>query len=337
MDINVDAAEVAKAGFVRQLNKPIRQSQLFDAVIEAAAGPGVLAAKIEPEPAEAGTAIQPVPAARRAHILLAEDNEVNQIVAQDILTAAGHTVEVVCNGRLAVETALRRKFDLVVMDCQMPEMDGFAATEAIRKHEAEGRLSSAGRYLPIVALTANAVKGDRERCLAAGMNGYVTKPVEAEVLLAAVDEAMGSCVADKIAESPVDRQPPPPPDGDRLLNIGDLMRRCRGKTSLAQTLLGKFQEQIGGQLTQARELLAEHDAVALSKLAHMVKGAAANLSAEPLRRAAAELETIGADGDPEALTAAVDSLVKQAEELIALLPQASAAVVAGAAGDPIRG
>jgi HPt (histidine-containing phosphotransfer) domain-containing protein len=90
-------------------------------------------------------------------------------------------------------------------------------------------------------------------------------------------------------------------------------------------------------LTQARELLAEHDAVALSKLAHMVKGAAANLSAEPLRRAAAELETIGADGDPEALTAAVDSLVKQAEELIALLPQASAAVVAGAAGDPIRG
>ena len=189
MDISMDPAEVARAGFVRQLTKPIRQSQLFDAVIESAAG--IPAAESAREPvADATQAPRPAHTNRRADILLAEDNEVNQLVAQEILTGAGHTVEVVCNGKLAVETLLRRKFDLVLMDCQMPEMDGFDAVALIRKHESEGRLSAGRRPLPLIALTANAVKGDRERCLEAGMTGYVSKPVKEEELLGAVDEAL---------------------------------------------------------------------------------------------------------------------------------------------------
>ncbi|MGA3067651.1 MAG: response regulator [Tepidisphaeraceae bacterium] len=325
MDISVDAAEVARAGFLRQLNKPIRQSQLFDAVIEAAACPSGAVIEATIEPAAPRPAPQAVPASRRAHILLAEDNEVNQLVAQEILTGAGHTVDVVCNGRLAVETILRRKYDLVVMDCQMPEMDGFEATATIRKHEAEGRLPGGAKALPVIALTANAVKGDRERCLEAGMNGYVTKPVETEKLLEAVDTAL----AGRAPAESTEAAPPPPADDGQLIDVEGLLRRCRGKSSLALTLLNKFHEQISGQLAQAQEQLARHDAEALSKLAHCVKGTAANLSAGPLRKAAAELEAVGAEGDSAALCAAVEALAAQAKELIAYLPQASAAVTSG--------
>ncbi len=258
----------------------------------------------------------------------------NQLVAQEILTGAGHTVEVVCNGKLAVETLLRRKFDLVLMDCQMPEMDGFDAVALIRKHESEGRLSAGGRPLPLIALTANAVKGDRERCLEAGMTGYVSKPVKEEELLGAVDEALNGRAAET-APAPKPKARSHEHNGDRPIDIEDLLRRCRGKTSLAQTLLGKFEGQLRSMLSQAVLLLGEHDAPALAKLAHNVKGTAANLSAEKLRQSAAELEKLGVAGDADALPAALEALEAQAQEIIEFLPEATAEV--SAAGKSAKG
>jgi CheY-like chemotaxis protein len=110
-------------------------------------------------------------------ILLVEDNPINQKVAQRLLEKAGHSVTIAGNGREALDQVAENTFDLVLMDVQMPEMDGFAATTAIRAKE-----RATGGHLPIVALTAYALKGDRERCLAAGMDGYVTKPVVPQVL-----------------------------------------------------------------------------------------------------------------------------------------------------------
>ncbi len=120
------------------------------------------------------------------HILLVEDNPINQKVASRLLEKAGHSVTIAGNGKEALDCVLRGRFDLVLMDLQMPEMDGLEATQEIRRHEA-----GSPRRLPIVALTARALVGDRERCLAAGMDGYVTKPVQPPLLFQAMAEALG--------------------------------------------------------------------------------------------------------------------------------------------------
>jgi two-component system, sensor histidine kinase and response regulator len=119
-----------------------------------------------------------MPSGRPLRVLLVEDNTVNQLVARRLLEKNGHAVVIAENGRIALDALDEADFDMVLMDVQMPEMDGLAATAAIRRREA-----GTGRRLPIVALTANALKGDRERCLAAGMDGYVAKPVQVQTLL----------------------------------------------------------------------------------------------------------------------------------------------------------
>src|SRR5262249_54271245 len=119
-------------------------------------------------------------------ILLAEDNEVNQMMAINLLQKWGHQVEVAGNGREVLAALDRQHFDAVLMDVQMPEMDGFKATAAIRDKE-----QSSGQHLPIIAMTAHAIKGDRERCLAAGMDGYVSKPIQSAELFAALSVATG--------------------------------------------------------------------------------------------------------------------------------------------------
>ena len=120
------------------------------------------------------------------HILLVEDNLINQKVAQRLLEKAGHTVTIASNGKEAVDLLEHQTFDLVLMDVQMPEMDGLEATAVIRQQE-EGT----ERHMPIVALTAHAMIGDREKCLEAGMDGYVTKPVQPPVLFQAMADAIG--------------------------------------------------------------------------------------------------------------------------------------------------
>lgn len=118
-------------------------------------------------------------------ILLVEDNPINQKVASRLLEKAGHSVTIAANGKEAVERIEGHEFDLVLMDVQMPEMDGLEATQVIRRNE------NGNRHMPIVALTAHAMVGDRERCLEAGMDGYVTKPVQTQVLFQAMAEALG--------------------------------------------------------------------------------------------------------------------------------------------------
>ncbi len=162
--------EAAGAGLAGTLAKPVRARQLYEAI--------TLALGREIVPADAGARRAQPPATRSARLLLVEDNPVNQKVALVTLRRLGYEVELADNGRTALDLAARKPFDLVLMDCQMPEMDGFAATRALRQREREQAL----RRVPIVALTANALEGDREQCLAAGMDDYLTKPFKREQL-----------------------------------------------------------------------------------------------------------------------------------------------------------
>ena len=180
------ASEVPARG-AAYLTKPVREGELRDALLEALRDPSERAASIAPP----RMASSPLAGQFRSplRILLAEDNAVNQHLARRLLEKRGHKVAVAGDGRAALEAVDRERFDVVLMDVQMPEMDGFEATAAIRAKE--GRT---GRRVPIIALTAHSMKGDEERCLQAGMDGYVTKPVKAETLFAAIEAALAPVV-----------------------------------------------------------------------------------------------------------------------------------------------
>jgi PAS domain S-box-containing protein len=171
-----DRAGFTELGFAGYLNKPLRQSQLREclAMVLGRAEP---AATMPPQEIVAGTT-EPGSRQRRARILLAEDNAINQLVALKILKKLGYRVDAVADGHEAITALETFPYDLVLMDCQMPEMDGFEATRAIRKMKIG---------IPIIAMTANAMKGDRELCLAAGMNDYLSKPVKSSELSAALE------------------------------------------------------------------------------------------------------------------------------------------------------
>jgi len=191
----VAAQQIRADGFVGSVTTPTRQSLLFDAIVAATAGlPSDVTDAVQPEPSvdPANNGSAPVATHRVRSVLLAEDNEINQIVAKEILTKAGYQCHIVSDGKQAVEAVQRvgADFDLVLMDCQMPGMDGFEAARTIRKLEASGQSLLRLARLPIVALTANAMKGDRELCLSAGMDAYATKPIVPEDLLRTIEQVL---------------------------------------------------------------------------------------------------------------------------------------------------
>jgi signal transduction histidine kinase/CheY-like chemotaxis protein len=169
-------AEAKKAGFAAFLIKPIRKTDLYRCLVNALDyDAGILNAEEPETPVKSSTDIL-------ARILLAEDNPVNQEVARYMLEGFGCTVDIAGNGLEAIQAAEKNSYDLVLMDCMMPEMDGYTATAEIRKRQSTGLL----RYFPIIALTANAIEGDRDKCLMAGMDDYLAKPFKAEVLLSLI-------------------------------------------------------------------------------------------------------------------------------------------------------
>ena len=170
-----DVARCQALGISSYLTKPVKQSELFDAIVTALAGHASAQERADEIPRK----IQP--SERSLRVLLAEDNPVNQTLATRILEKLGHKVHVANNGKEAFERAQAEDFDVIIMDVQMPEMDGLEATTAIRTAEA-----TTGKHVPILAMTAHAMKGDRERCLSAGMDGYLSKPIQIEELQEAI-------------------------------------------------------------------------------------------------------------------------------------------------------
>jgi CheY-like chemotaxis protein/HPt (histidine-containing phosphotransfer) domain-containing protein len=263
-----------------------------------------------------------------ARILLAEDNTVNQMVASELLKDAGYLCDIVSDGKQAVEAATHSEYAILLMDCQMPEMNGFDATREIRTFEAR----SGRPRVPIVALTANAVQGDRERCLETGMDDYVTKPIDPDLLLKTIDRHLADRSRQPLAASNPSRQTPSvtsataastsAPSGSAPVDTLSLLRRCRGKSSLVEQLLHKFEAQACEQLKSLEDAASRSDREAIARIGHTVKGAAANLSAENVRESARSLEECAATLEQDELLHAIERLAADVRKCVAYIPAA---------------
>ena len=297
LDDAIDPRELRRMGFAGHMTKPVRQSKLFDAIMEAIASPN------RPRPApQADTQLAAVKRGggehRHARILLAEDNEVNQIVAGELLKREGYECVPVGTGRDAVDALASGRFDLVIMDCQMPEMDGFEAASAIRERER----TIGARRVPIVALTANAMKGDRERCLAAGMDDYCSKPIDPARLLEALHRLLPATTA----------EPEIPP-----IDTQALAARCGGNLDLVAELLDKFGRQLESDLQQLRASTQRRDPKGVGRVAHGLRGAAAVFAAGVITRIAGELEDLAMRGDLMPVGARLEELRAEVDRYLA--------------------
>jgi CheY-like chemotaxis protein/HPt (histidine-containing phosphotransfer) domain-containing protein len=223
---------------------------------------------------------------RRLRILLAEDNRTNQEVAVGLLTKFGHSVVIANDGNDALSAFDREAFDMVFMDVQMPRMDGFEATAAIRAKELK-----TGTHIPIIAMTAHTMKGDREKCLAAGMDGYVSKPVDGRALLQAISGAALQVAPTEPASEPSSVNPAP------LVNQEELMRRLDGNLDLMRIVVSSFLADAPKSLGDIYSAVESNNAEDLYRLAHRLKGAVGNFSSEDANRAALRLETIAKERD----------------------------------------
>jgi CheY-like chemotaxis protein len=217
-------------------------------------------------------------------------------------------VTVVDTGKQAVAAAVEQPFDAVLMDVQMPEMDGFEATAAIRQAE-----RTTGRHVSIIAMTAHAMKGDRERCLEAGMDGYVSKPLQADALYAAVERRYEPTQPE--SES---LRPPPTPDQPPPLDLAAL-REHFGDDALLKDVAAVFVESCPGWQVDIRTAVDARDAARLRTAAHTIKGAVSHFGAQQAYDAAHELEQMGKSGQLDHASAACDTLNHQLDRLRAAL------------------
>jgi CheY-like chemotaxis protein/HPt (histidine-containing phosphotransfer) domain-containing protein len=233
---------------------------------------------------------------RSLRVLVAEDNAVNQKLARSILRRAGHIAVVASNGKEAVDAMSREQFDAVLMDVQMPVMGGFEATRLIRDLEARS-----GRRTPIIAVTARAMKGDREACLEAGMDGFVPKPIQSERLLEALERLATGVTLDMVAQTISGSQTdgvasagtPPEKRGSEALDELALLRLVEGDKKLAGELAALFLHDIAPRMNEITTAVVERDAVRLRTGAHALRGSAATIMANSVSTAAAALETMG--------------------------------------------
>jgi two-component system sensor histidine kinase/response regulator len=277
-----DAARCGELGISAYLLKPVRQSELREAIArvlgtkeKAGASPMITRSSLQNDG----------DSSKSLHILLAEDNAVNQKLAIRMLEKRGHRVALAINGREALKALEKGSYDLVLMDVQMPEMDGLEATTLLRSRE-----KLTGLHQPVVAMTALVMKGDRERCITSGMDGYLTKPIRPQEL----DEVLDSYVAQE-------RQALPAPVSSRSLepavSIEELMERIDGDVSFLAELLELFRGDYTEQAATARQALEKKDNAALQRVSHALKGALGNLAAPTASRLAAELESMAKIGD----------------------------------------
>ncbi|MDB5308168.1 MAG: Histidine kinase [Gemmataceae bacterium] len=253
---------------------------------------------------------------RALRVLLAEDQPVNQRYAVRLLEKLGHTITVAGTGREAVAAAAARPFDLILMDVQMPEVDGFEATGLIRRAEA-----GTGRRTPVVAITAHAMKGDRERCLAAGMDDYLSKPVVRDELL----EVLARVAARPAAPGPA-AGPPGATAGPAVYDRETALDRVDGDAALLAELAGLFRTGAGRVLGDIRRAVTTGNAADIRRAAHGLKGSAGCLGGTATVEAAARLEVIGAVGDLPAAAGALAALDRELSLFVAALGATSGPV-----------
>ncbi len=284
------------------LTKPVRQSDLFDAISTAMSLRRVVSVS-EPSPVPEWE-----PGRLGGRVLVAEDNAVNQQVAAAMLESLGVAYSMVGNGLAALEQVSRETFDLVLMDCQMPEMDGFEATAEIRRRQHVG---SVRRTLPVIALTANAVEGDRERCIAAGMDDYLSKPFTREQLSVILQRWMAAASTGSrsplppeihaptaVRTQPAAAVPAAPGDGPINPKALDSIRHLPGSNgaALVDKVIRAYLADAPERVAHVRRAVEDQDAEALRKAAHAMKSSSANVGADALAALCKQIEAIGRGG-----------------------------------------
>jgi len=297
------AVEMLDNVFAGSLSKPIRQSDLHD----------LLASTLGHAPAKAFSAAPSAGPRFRsaARILLVEDNFTNQLVAQGILSNLGLRADAVANGLEALQALRTLPYDLVLMDCQMPEMDGFEASRRVR----DPKTVVLNPAIPIIAMTANAMQGDREKCLASGMSDYVPKPIMPDALAVALEKwlprAEGALIG--VGMDP-DQGTSTRPDAAGF-DAEALTRRMMGDKQMIRIVLKAFCEDIPKQLSALRLTLECGDVGACGAIGHRIRGAAANVGAEALRSASHRLEIAGEAGNLDAAKACLPELERSFDRL----------------------
>ena len=291
-----DIARCRDLGVAVYVVKPVTPSELWNAMMTASCK-GVASEKaVKPLPGTNGDGSSIYAAdGRRYRILLAEDNAVNQMLAIRLLEKGGHSVTVAGNGLQALAALEQGPFDLILMDVQMPEMDGLEATAAIR-----GQERAAGRHIPIIALTAHAMKGDRERCLAAGMDEYLAKPLQVAALFGAITRLLAEpadATPASVSDPPASSLQPPASSPEAPFNKAELLERVGGDVGLMREIVGLFLEEGPMHMTEIREAIDRGDTPALTKAAHTLKGAVGVFGARKSAEAALRLEQRGRAGD----------------------------------------
>ncbi|MBL9140820.1 MAG: response regulator [Phycisphaerae bacterium] len=286
-----DATKCKELGVASYLRKPVSQSDLFDA-IHAALGTLPIGRK----EAQCSANCAPTDSARPLRILLAEDNPVNQRVAIRTLERRGHSVAVANDGREAIAAMKAETFDVVLMDVQMPTMDGFEATAAIREAE-----KASGAHVPIVALTAHAMKGDRERCIAAGMDDYVSKPLRVDNLFETIDRLVALV-----------RNAPDSARAQPACDLAKALAYVEGDEQLLREMIDLFTAQTAALLPAIHAAVAKQDSAALARAAHKLKSSMSSFEATRAVDAADRLERMANLGnlkDASTTTAELDALV----------------------------
>jgi two-component system, sensor histidine kinase and response regulator len=304
-----DVARCRKLGISAYLTKPIKQSELFDVIVSAIGQP------VNERASTPKRRKRSRPALRKLQVLVAEDNQVNQLVATRIFEKLGHQVTVVNNGREALAAVHAGKFDLIAMDVQMPEMDGLDATRAIRAVE-----RAAGTHIPIIAMTAHAMKGDRERCLAAGMDGYTSKPIRIRDLEQAIAQLISPINSASVSV-------PEAEQADGVIDHAALLAGVDGDRRLLRELIHLFLADCPQGLAKIKDAIRCGDAGALGRAAHTLKGSVGNFARKSAFAAAQRLEIMGRDGNldnaGEVFRTLESELARLTEELRKLIMNSS--------------
>ncbi|KAA5543144.1 response regulator [Roseiconus nitratireducens] len=288
---------------VRYMTKPVIHSDLLNTILNLAVEAPVPQLADEMNETETG--------GPTLKILLAEDGIVNQRVAVGLLHELGHEVVVAENGQVAIEAWQDGSFDLILMDVQMPELDGLEATAQIRQIESEQ-----GGHTPIVAMTANAMKGDRERCLEHGMDGYVAKPVTRDALAAAIKEFSSASAQDGQGGSDAAETPQEERCDEKVFSFEEALRRVPGGMESVLGLIPVLEEEFEQHLQLIREAIPNQDAKTIQRSAHTIKGSADIFAAQAVVDSARAVEFMGRDQCLEGADEAVKTLEMHVNRLL---------------------
>jgi two-component system sensor histidine kinase/response regulator len=287
MGLRGEAEQARRVGFSAYLTKPVRQSRLYDAIVTVMSLPeGEASTPKHETPIITRHSLEEARAharerlSSRAHVLVAEDNAVNQKVAVRMLERLGYRADVAANGLEAVEALSHIPYAAVLMDVQMPEMDGYEATKEIRRREGDDR------HTPVIAMTANAMQGDREKALEAGMDDYVSKPVKPEKL----ELVLGHWILQReSSETEVTL------DERALAGLRELQQE--GEPDFVGELIELFLHDAPPQLAALRDAIEEEDADSVERISHTLKGSSGSMGAKTMAEICAELQDVGASGD----------------------------------------